>query len=164
MTATILASRYRLGALLGAGGMGAVYQAEDLEHGREVAVKLVRPELAGDAAARGYLDAEVRMTGRVVHRNVVALLAAGETERHEPYVVMELVRGRSLRDVVRAAGPLSPRRACSIVQQVLAGLEAIHAAGFVHGDVKSENVLIDESGRALLIDLGLSRRHSEVPG
>ena len=158
----IIAGRYRLGPLVGAGGMGIVYCAEDLRDGGEVAVKLVHPDRIEDAAATGYLRGESRAIGRIRHHNVVAVLAGGVTDDAEPYLVMELVRGRSLRDLIHDDGPLSVMRASKIVRQVLAGIDAIHDAGFVHGDVKADNVLIDDNDDITLIDLGLMRCLREV--
>ena len=161
MSDKIVASRYRVGELVGTGGMGAVYRADDLVRGGEVALKMLRPDRGDDRMARGYLRAEGRMSGRIAHRNVVALLDAGTTESDDPYVVMELVRGRSLRALVQEQGALTVRRASAIAQQVLAGLDAIHTAGFVHGDVKADNVLVNEDDRVTLIDFGLMRSRSE---
>lgn len=141
--------------------MGDVYAARDLVRGMDVAIKMLRPEQADGEVARRHLSAEGRAAGRIAHRNVVAVLDAGMTSS-DPFVVMELVCGRPLRDELCEHGPLALRRASFIVQQVLAGLQAIHAAGFIHGDVKAENVLVGADGQATLIDLGLMRALDEV--
>ncbi len=158
----LLAGRYELGPLLGAGGMGAVYRAHDVERGCDVAVKLLRPDLASDPVARRYMYGEQRAIGKISHGNVVAITACGTTPEHEPYLVMEIAGGRSLRDVLCEQAPLTLRRVSAIIRQVLAGLHAIHAAGFIHGDVKADNVLVDDCDRVTLIDLGLMRSQSEV--
>ncbi len=161
-TTSLLAGRYQVGPLIGAGGMGVVYRARDLERGCDVAVKVLRSELLSDPVARSDLRGESRAIGRISHSNVVAVRAWGTTPGREPYLVMELAPGRSLRDVLVEQAPLALGRISAIIRQVLAGLHAIHAAGFVHGDVKAENVLIDDGDRVTLIDLGLMRSRSEV--
>jgi serine/threonine-protein kinase len=156
----VIAGRYVLRDVLGVGGMGVVYRASDLAAGRTVAIKLLHPQHIGAAATTPRPGAERLAGGSVHHPNVVAVSDAGVAEDGTPFLVMELVRGVPLDDLVHAEGPFALRRATAIVGQLLAGLQALHDAGFVHGDVKSGNVLVEsfDGGDAVkLIDLGLAR-------
>lgn len=158
VTEWLVADRYLLREVLGAGGMGTVYRADDLDCSRAVAVKLLHHRHpAGMAARRAHV---VALAGAVRHPNVVSVLDTGITAVGTPFFVMELVRGVPLDNLVHLEGPLPLRRATAIVRQILAGLQALHDAGFVHGDVKSGNVLVDACGDGdtiKLIDLGLAR-------
>lgn len=150
----------RLGAPLGAGGMGVVYEAE-LAGGDRVAVKLLRREWLSDRFMVGRFRVEA-IAGRLVHHpNVASVLERGETEDGLPFLVMERVHGEPLGVRIERDGPLSPRRAAVIVSQILDGLDAIHRAGVVHGDVKSDNVLVETraggADAAKLIDFGLAQ-------
>ncbi|HET9622928.1 MAG TPA: serine/threonine-protein kinase [Kofleriaceae bacterium] len=156
----VIDGRYRLESLVGAGGMGTVFRAHDLRSNQDVALKLLHPERLGDARAVAYFRREGQTAGRLRHAHLVTVLATGEVAG-EPYLVMRLVPGRPLRDLIRDGELPTVSRAISIISQVLSGLEAIHAAGFVHGDVKADNVLIEDDDRATLIDLGLMRSQSE---
>jgi serine/threonine-protein kinase len=160
-----IAGRYLLGSILGAGGMGVVYRAIDQERGSEVAIKLLHPRHASNPRATQRLGAEGRAGSCVHHPNVVAVLDTGTATNGTPFIVMELVRGQSLDQLIQTAGQLPLRRVAAIGGQILAGLQALHAAGFVHGDVKSGNVLVDSAGGGdaiKLIDLGLARSPDEV--
>ncbi len=160
----VIAGRYRLGRVLGAGGMGTVYCASDLVGGGDVAVKVIHPERAHDPMIVGYLRAEAKHGSRVRHPNVVTVRDSDASD--DPFVVMELVEGRSLGELLEQTGPLPVQRASSIARQILAGLAAIHDAGYVHGDVKSHNVLVERIGErdaVTLIDLGLMRRLASAP-
>ena len=160
-----IAGRYLLCNVLGAGGMGVVYRAIDRARGLEVAIKLLHPRHASNPRATERLGAEGRAGSCVHHPNVVAVLDNGAAGDGTPYIVMELVRGQSLDQLIHTAGLLPLRRVAVIIEQILAGLQALHAAGFVHGDVKSGNVLVDPAGGAdaiKLIDLGLARSPDEI--
>lgn len=155
----IIADRYLLHDVLGAGGMGVVYRATDLERDVGVAVKLLHPYRASNALATQRLAAEGRAGSCVHHPNVVAVLDIGTAAEGTPFLVMEHVRGRLLDQLIQLEGPVPLRRASTIVGQILAGLQALHDAGFVHGDVKSGNVMIDSTNGVdtiKLIDLGLA--------
>jgi serine/threonine-protein kinase len=155
----IVAGRYLVQEILGIGGMGIVHRAEDLERGRAVAIKLLRPPHAGIEAAAPRPGAERLAGGSVHHPNVVSVSDAGAADDGTPFLVMELVAGMPLDELIHREGPLELRRATAITRQILAGLQALHDAGFVHGDVKSANVLVDITcgDAAKLIDLGLAR-------
>jgi len=150
---------YRLGARLGAGGMGVVYQAE-LPDGRPVAVKLLHRQRLTDAYAVQKFHNE-GVAGLVVrHPNVVSVLDRGETTDGIPFLVMSRITGESVTTWLHRGGPPSLRRAASLLRQVLAGLEALHQAGVIHGDVTADNILVatgaDGHDTAVLIDLGLA--------
>ncbi|HTL33648.1 MAG TPA: serine/threonine-protein kinase [Kofleriaceae bacterium] len=143
-----------LGSLLGAGGMGRVFAAEHAA--RRVAVKVLHEEFGEDAAMRARLAAEGEAMWRVRHRNVVRILGQG-THDGRPYLTLEHVDGITLGTLVQREGRLSLARVRSIGEQILLGLSAIHRAGLVHGDMKSDNILIGANDRVTIIDFGLAR-------
>ncbi|HWO23053.1 MAG TPA: serine/threonine-protein kinase [Kofleriaceae bacterium] len=151
---------YRLGALLGIGGMGVVYAAIQCSLGRTVALKLPRPELASDPVARGRFRTEALAGSRINHRNVARVLDFGEVHG-TPYLVMEYIAGPRLGDLVLKRGPLPLAFAIDLTMQILAGLQDAHANGIVHSDVKCDNILVslERDGRVSprLIDFGLAR-------
>jgi serine/threonine protein kinase len=142
--------------------MGVVYAANDLSDGRRVAIKVLDSELADDRAF-ARMRSEAAIGKCVSHPAVVAVLDSGSVDGL-PYVAMEYVAGAPLHHLIVTEGELPLRRALQIIAQVLAGLEAIHAAGFVHGDMKTDNILIaqlDDIDRVKIIDLGLAHSRSE---
>jgi hypothetical protein len=145
----------RIDAVAGRGGMGVVYQATQLNLGRPVALKLITPDRAGDADFRERFERESRLAALIDHPNVVPVYEAGEAEGHL-YLVMRWVRGTDLHALLKREKRLSPEVAATIVSQVGAGLDAAHAAGLVHRDVKPANVLLSGE-HAYLSDFGLSR-------
>jgi serine/threonine protein kinase len=156
----VVAGRYRLISALGNGGMGTVWLAEDDVLSRQVAVKEVSPPADMTDHERELLRErtlhEARTAARLSHPNVVTIYDVVEDDGR-PWIVMELVPSRSLRDLVDAEGPLSPQRAAEVGLQILAALSAAHALGIMHRDVKPGNVLIDSGGRAVLADFGIAR-------
>ncbi len=146
----------RIDGIAGRGGMGVVYEATDLHLERPVALKLILSDRAQDAEFRERFDREARLTAAIDHPNVIPVYAAGDQDG-DPYLVMRLVRGTDLHKLLRAEGRLEPTRAARIVAQVAAGLDAAHAAGLVHRDVKPANVLLDSSDHVYLTDFGLTR-------
>jgi tRNA A-37 threonylcarbamoyl transferase component Bud32 len=154
-----LAGRFRLVRVLGEGGMGRVWAAQDLLLGREVAVKeMLPPAGLGPRELdrlRERVLREARAIARVDHPNVVRVIDVLH-ERGEPWIVMELIPSRSLFDAVRADGPMPPRRVAEVGLAVLAALRAAHAAGLLHRDVKPANVLLGLDGRVVLTDFGLA--------
>lgn len=137
-----IANKYRIQRLLGHGGMGSVYKAENMAIGRTVAVKVLHRHLADDGITVSRFHNEARAAASVGHDHVVDVLDMGIEANGTSFLVMEYVRGKSLEKVLRRDGPLEPRRAAIIAGQVLAGLGALHARGVVHRDLKPENVLL----------------------
>jgi serine/threonine protein kinase len=154
----VLAGRYVVRARIGAGGMGVVFLADQPALGRTVAIKVLHPALASDPSfARRFRD-EARAASRVRHAGSVAILDCDVTDDGTPFIAMEHVAGRPLSKVI-AEQELSLPRVLSIAGQILRALEAVHARGVIHADVKSDNFLIDErlDGDAVtLIDFGLA--------
>jgi hypothetical protein len=146
----------RIEGVVGRGGMGVVYLARQLELERDVALKVISPELTEDAIARGRFLAEARAAAAVEHPNVVPVHAVG-TDDDLAYLVMRLIRGDDLRAAVRRDGPLDPSRAAAIAERIGDALDAIHRAGYVHRDVKPPNVLIADDGHVYLSDFGLAK-------
>lgn len=149
--------RYELQGVLGRGGFATVYRAYDPTTGRAVALKVLHPHLADDPAVRERFVREGQALGRVRHPNVVAVYEAGEVGR-TVFLATELIEGRTLSAHCAERGPLPFAEALAIADQIAAALEALHAAGLVHRDVKPQNVLLETAtGRAVLLDLGLVR-------
>lgn len=145
----------RIEGLLGRGGMGVIYRATELRLGRPVALKLIATEQASDPDVRDRFEREARLTASIEHPNVVPVYAAGEEDGHL-YLVMRYVPGTDLHHLLRSEGRLAPARAASIVAQVADALDAAHAAGLVHRDVKPANILIGGE-HAYLSDFGITR-------
>ena len=152
---------YRIDALLGRGGMGIVYRAHDLALGRDVALKLLAPVLAADVSFRERFLRESRLAASLEHPNVVPIHDAGEVDG-QLYIAMRLVEGTDLKALLKAEGALAPTRALHIVEQVAGALDAAHARGLVHRDVKPSNVLVAADEHVYLADFGLSRSLGEA--
>ena len=155
-----MAGRYHLISALGNGGMGTVWLAEDDILSRRVAVKEVSPPAEMTEREREMLRErtlrEARTAARLSHPNVVTIYDVVEDDGR-PWIVMELIPSRSLRDLVEADGPLTAQQAAGVGLQILAALRAAHALGIMHRDVKPGNVLVDAGGRAVLADFGIAR-------
>lgn len=151
----VVAGRYRLGAVVGRGGMAEVRTAEDLRLGRNVAVKLLRTDLAEQEGVRERFEDEARSAARLSHPNVVSVYDTGEHEGI-PYIVMERLPGTSLADWI-ARGPLDVETTRRIGTEVLAALDAAHAAGLIHRDIKPANVLLAADGTAKVADFGIAK-------
>lgn len=150
----------RLGAfqllrLLGQGGMGAIYQGVDSTLGREVAVKVMLKSLGSDTALVETFRREARMAAALNHPNVVQIYSCGQ-ERGQPYIVMELVSGRTMEEIMEHTGPMLDALAIGIAVDVAKGLSAGFDIGLVHGDIKPRNILIDMKGTAKVVDFGLA--------
>ncbi len=151
----LFADRYLIVEDIGAGGMGEVYKAKDRVLGHSVALKLLRPEIAAGGVGLERFRREIHLARQVTHGNVCRMHDIGEIEGLR-YISMEHVDGQTLHDVIQSMGRLSPRQTVGLARQIAAGLEAIHKNGIVHRDLKPTNIMLDRSGRAVLMDFGLA--------
>jgi serine/threonine protein kinase len=147
--------RYEIVELLGEGSMGEVYRARDTRLGRDVAVKVLRPEFACEPERLGRFEREARAASALNHPNVVSLFDVGEHDG-SPYLVTEVLEGETLRERLDR-GRLPPREALAVAIQVAAGLVAAHGKGIVHRDLKPENVFLLPDGRIKVLDFGLAK-------
>ncbi|MFD7335145.1 Stk1 family PASTA domain-containing Ser/Thr kinase [Streptomyces violascens] len=157
----VLDGRYRVDARIAVGGMATVYRAVDTRLDRVLALKVMHPSLAADASFVERFIREAKSVARLAHPNVVGVFDQGAQDQYV-YLAMEYVAGCTLRDVLRERGALQPRAALDILEPVLAALGAAHRAGFVHRDMKPENVLIGDDGRVKVADFGLVRAVDSV--
>lgn len=161
----IIDGRYRVQRRLGRGSAATVFAVRDLEADRDVAVKVMRARLRGNEEALARFRREADVQARIEHRNVAALYDRGVVGNDQPYLVIELLRGRSLRDVIKLEAPVRPRRVASYGFQALAGLAEIHAAGVLHRDLKPANLMLEPSPgpieRVVLIDFGFASLEGE---
>lgn len=159
----VVEGRYRIIGLLGRGGMGEVYRADDLRLGQAVAIKLLPDALASDPQRLVQFHTEVRIARQVSHPNVCRVYDIGDLPiagtaplRHQLYLTMEYVDGEDLSSLLRRIGRLPEDKALDIARQVCAGLAAAHARGVIHRDLKPANIMLDSAGQARLMDFGLA--------
>ena len=157
----LVGDRYRLVGRLARGGMAEVWEALDEVLNRPVAVKLLLPHLAADAAFHTRFHREAQAAARLSHPHIVSIYDTCSTADAEA-IVMELVRGPTLRDVLDHRGALDPRRAISIARQVADALAHSHACGLVHRDIKPGNILLADDGRVLVTDFGIAKAAEDV--
>jgi hypothetical protein len=160
---SLLAERYRIVALLGRGGMGEVYRADDLTLGQPVALKFLPEEAANDAGLLERFRGEVRIARKVSHPNVCRVYDVGEVDGLT-YFTMEYVDGEDLASLLRRIGRLPNDKAVDIARQLCAGLAAAHAKGVLHRDLKPANIMLDGRGQAVITDFGLAALTDQVPG
>src|SRR5438132_826370 len=146
---------YEISSPIGAGGMGEVYRARDTRLGREVAIKVLPQELSRDAQRLARFEREARSSSALNHPNIITIHDFSSTDG-ESWLVMELIRGESLREVI-SRGPLPLKKLLAIGSGIADGLAAAHAAGLVHRDLKPENVMITPEGTAKILDFGLAK-------
>jgi serine/threonine-protein kinase len=158
---TVLASRYRIIGLLGKGGMGEVYKAEDIKLSQTVALKFLPDHLQKDSAALERFHSEVRHARQVAHVNVCRVFDIGEIDGKH-FLSMEFIDGDDLSSLLRRVGRLSSERAIEIARQLCVGLSAIHNAGILHRDFKPANVIIDSKGKARITDFGIAGLEEEI--
>ena len=151
----MIGGRYRLNGLLGEGGMARVFDGFDERLERPVAVKILRPETEALPGMRKRFQQEARISARLVHPNIVAVLDYGE-EGGASYLVMERLPGRTLRDEI-ARGPMPPERLAALTTDTLGALAAAHRFGVLHRDIKPSNILIDDDGHARITDFGIAK-------
>ena len=152
----VLGDRYEILKLLGEGGMGAVYKAHDRELERTVALKVIRPELARNAQVLHRFKQELILARQVTHRNIIRIFDLGSASGTR-FITMEYIEGQDLSNVLAARGKLPAAEAAGIMAQVARGLEAAHSEGVVHRDLKPQNIMIDPSGKASVMDFGIAR-------
>lgn len=156
----LVAGRYRIVALLGAGAMGRVYRAEDLKLEQPVALKFLSSPLRNDAAALTRLRREVRLARQIAHANVCRVFDIVETPQ-EAFISMELVSGENLASLLRRIGRLPIDKGLEVARQLCAGVAAAHAAGVLHRDLKPANIMLDAAGEVRITDFGLSGLNGE---
>jgi serine/threonine-protein kinase len=153
---SLINGRYRVGRRLGEGGMAIVFLGHDLLLGRDVAIKTLRPQYAADPAFRARFERESRAAASLSHPNIIDVHDVGD-EDGTPYLVMELVRGQTLKEIIAADAPFHPDDVAELLAQIGGALDYAHARGYVHRDVKPGNILVDGHGRARLVDFGIAK-------
>lgn len=167
-TPTTVGGRYELGEMLGRGGMAEVRKGTDARLGRVVAVKRLRTDLASDATFQARFRREAQSSASLNHPAIVAVYDTGEEEAtdgsgvQQPYIVMEYVAGRTLRDILREGRKILPERALEITSGVLAALDYSHRAGIIHRDIKPGNVMLTPTGDVKVMDFGIARAISDA--
>ncbi|HVA06779.1 MAG TPA: protein kinase, partial [Acidimicrobiales bacterium] len=161
MPPSVLAGRYELRTRIGSGGMAAVWGAYDRRLGRDVAVKILSESLADDERYRTRLEREARHIASLAHPNIVVVHDVG-VEDNQPFIVMELVKGKSLRQLLSESSPLQPEKVAALASDVLAGLGHAHEAGILHRDIKPGNILVTDSGVSKLADFGIAKATEET--
>ncbi|MEX0946015.1 MAG: protein kinase, partial [Acidimicrobiia bacterium] len=151
-----LTDRYHLASHLARGGMADVYQGQDTLLGRRVAVKMLHAQYSNDEAFVKRFRREAQAAANLAHPNIVGIYDWGQADTTY-FIVMELVDGRSMRDVLRSEGALLPRRAAEIGLEVASALSAAHRAGLVHRDIKPGNILLATNGSVKVTDFGIAR-------
>src|SRR5688500_699863 len=169
---TLIGGRYELGELLGRGGMAEVRKARDTRLGRTVAVKRLRTDLASDATFQARFRREAQSSASLNHPSIVSVYDTGEEWSADdgpdglgvaqPYIVMECVQGRTLRDIIREGRKILPERALEITSDVLSALDYSHRAGIIHRDIKPGNVMLTPSGDVKVMDFGIARAISDA--
>ena len=159
---TVLGDRYEILALLGQGGMGAVYKARDTELDRLVALKIIRPELTTNPEILKRFKQELILARQVTHRNVIRIFDLGQADGFK-FITMEYLEGQDLRGVLREKGKLTPEEAARVILQICHALEAAHGEGVIHRDLKPQNIMMDANGRAYVMDFGIARS-AHLPG
>ncbi|GAA4918841.1 serine/threonine-protein kinase [Actinomycetospora succinea] len=164
-TPRLLSERYELGPALGYGGMSEVHGGRDVRLGRDVAIKVLRADLARDPQFQVRFRREAQNAAALNHPAIVAVYDTGETPTDDvplPYIVMEYVAGRTLRDIVKTEGPMEPFRVCEVLADVCAALDFSHRHGIIHRDVKPANIMITPAGAVKVMDFGIARALSDA--
>jgi serine/threonine protein kinase/tetratricopeptide (TPR) repeat protein len=155
-TGSIFADRYKIVTELGRGGMGKVYRAIDQKIDEEIALKLIKPEIAADKQTIERFGNELKLARKIAHRNVCKMYYLGE-EKGAHYITMEYVPGEDLKSMIRMSGQLSTGMAIKVAKQVCDGLSEAHRLGVIHRDLKPNNIMIDKAGEARIMDFGIAR-------
>src|ERR1700687_2063867 len=152
----LFGGRYEIRGVLGQGGMGAVYKARDRELDRLIALKLIRPELATDPAILRRFKQELILSPNIPHKNAVRIYDLGDADGIR-FITMEYIEGQDLRSLMAQQEIFPPAEAVEIMRQVCRALEAAHAVGVIHRDIKPQNIMRDKQGRGVVMDFGLAR-------
>jgi serine/threonine protein kinase/tetratricopeptide (TPR) repeat protein len=155
-TGTLFAARYQIVEELGGGGMGKVYRALDTKVGEEIAIKLIKPEIAADKATIERFKNELKIARKIVHKSVGRVYDLNE-ERGTFYFTMEYVRGEDLKAFIRSSGQMALGTSLRVARQIAEGLAEAHEQGIVHRDLKPSNIMIDRHGNARIMDFGIAR-------
>jgi len=153
---SLFASRYQIVEELGGGGMGRVYRAHDTKVGEEIAVKVIKPEIAADKSTVERFKNELKIARKIVHKSVGRVYDLNE-DRGTYYITMEYVRGEDLKAFIRSSGQMAVGTSLRVARQVAEGLAEAHALGVVHRDLKPSNIMIDRDGNARIMDFGIAR-------
>jgi serine/threonine protein kinase len=166
LVGSVIAERYHVLKLLGAGGMGRVYLAEHVKMGRQCAIKVLHPAMAGDADAVGRFNREAANASRIDHPNVAAIYDFGETPDGLLYLAMQYIDGQTLTQILQSSGALAPLRVCEIIRQAAEGLHAAHTLGIVHRDLKPDNIMVMAGGDGIdnvkVVDFGIAKSTAEM--
>src|SRR2546423_1145850 len=161
-----LADKYRIDERISEGGMGTVYRATHILMEKQVAIKVLHPALAADEKIVARFTREAKAASRISHPHALSVTDFGEDENGTVFLVMEYLRGRTLKQVIRASGPLRLERAVEIARQVAGALDAAHTEGVVHRDLKSDNIMLEEVGGsndwAKVLDFGIAKVQEPV--
>ena len=153
---TSIGSRYEIVRLLGQGGMGAVYQAHDKELERQVAIKVIRADMAANPEILRRFKQELILARQITHKNVIRIFDLGQADGIK-FITMEYIEGENLQAVLRQKKKLAPAEAANVLAQVCRALEAAHNEGVIHRDLKPQNIMLDKTGRAYVMDFGIAR-------
>lgn len=156
MIGKVLDNRYELNEFIGKGGMSVVYRAQDKRTGHQVAVKILRPEYSRDEEFLSRFEREAITASKMSHHNIVNLLDVGQ-EGNMRYLVMEYVKGKTLKDMIQDKGAVQPQVACQIAIRILSALQHAHQNGIIHRDIKPQNVLVHSEGHIKVADFGIAR-------
>src|SRR5260370_13957691 len=156
----VISGRFQILEMLGIGGMGAVYKAHDRDINRIIALKCIRPELVNNADVVQRFTQELLLARQIAHKNVVRIYDVGDSGGLK-FITMEYLEGRDLGRVMEERGKLPPPEAIAIGWQVCAGLAAAHAEGIIHRDLKPSNIMLESSGRVVVMDFGLARAQDQ---
>jgi serine/threonine-protein kinase len=153
----VVDGKYRVDAIIGRGGMGAVFRARDVRLERDVALKVVRRDLVDDPETRARFQREAQIVARLQHPAIVTVFDYGELPDGAAFLVMEFVRGEDLRHLLKRERTLSPTRTCALIGVVADGVDAAHRAGVLHRDLKPENILLADAGSPKVVDFGIAK-------
>lgn len=158
---TIVNRRYRVDRLIGEGGMAIVFRGHDVLLGRDVAIKALRPQFAASPNFRARFEREAQAAASFSHPNIIDIYDVGE-EDDTPYIVMEFVSGQTLKSIITAEGPFHPDDVAALLEQICGALDYAHERGYVHRDVKPQNILVDRTGTARVVDFGIAKSLADV--